>query len=99
MVGAFVYTASNKVLLKVSITSGLTYLKLVEQDYSMPVEILEFMGLKVIEGKTNHPNINRPIIIKPICNIPLINKPKTNLPFIVNRGIIGINKIGYLIVR
>ena len=99
MVGAFVYTASNKVLLKVSITSGLTYLKLVEQDYSMPVEILEFMGLKVIEGKTNLPNINRPIIIKPICNIPLINKPKTNLPFIVNRGIIGINKIGYLIVR
>lgn len=97
MVGVFAYSSVNKVLLKLGTESGLTYFHLIEQDYTLPSEVLEFMGLKVITPIVINPKINLPTVRMPIMAQPIINKPKRNLPYIISRDIIGINKIGYLV--
>lgn len=99
MVGAFTYSACNKLILKLASESGLTYFNLVEQDYSLPTEVLEFMGLKVIHGKVIEPKVNIPITHEPIMANPILSKPKRNLPYIISRGVIGVNRIGYLVSK
>lgn len=86
----------EKILLSFCVDSGFTCFGLVEQDYTLPVETLERMGLRLIDI--------------PQKNIPRKNFGKKNIPtkkiqhkkyetidiVMVKRGIIGINKIGYV---
>lgn len=99
IVGAFAYSSCNKLVLKLGSETGLTCFRLVEQDYSLPTEILEFMGLRVLNGSIDKPKVDIPIINEPVRAQPIINKPKRDLPYIIRRDIIGINKIGYLVAK
>lgn len=97
IVGTFVYSTCNNLFLSFCIETGYTFLGIVAQDYSLPDEVLTEMGLDVViydEGITDdcEPDICNPDVCEPdICNPDIVST------FIIKRGVIGINKIGFMI--
>ena len=100
MIGSCVASAvlcvTDKVLISFCVDTGFTCFGLVKQDYLLPEHILNEMGIKTIfipaiEVKTV-PIKEIPIrTIEPKCII----QPTIEL-VMVRRGVIGINKIGYV---
>ncbi|MBQ3508546.1 MAG: hypothetical protein IJA90_00810 [Peptococcaceae bacterium] len=96
MVGSFVYTGVYKAVLSFCIDTGFTMFGLVEQDYELPKEILEEIGIDVFEyehfvyesfehQKFEHTAFNHEQFQHNTIGITLLR-----------RGVIGVRKIGYI---
>ena len=93
---AAVYFIGKKRLISLCVDTGFTCFGLVEQDYELPDEVLESMGIDMFK-----------IPEKEIDQIPIktinvhqaldVNVPETIDLTMVKRGIIGVNKVGYVI--
>ena len=93
---ATVYNFSKKKFLSVCVDTGFTCFGLVDQDYEMPIEYLKQLGIEIdlpdfIEADTIDADIIEPDFIEPD-----IDKPETIQFFEIKRGIIGVNRIGYI---
>ncbi|MDX8289131.1 hypothetical protein SLL00_04980 [Metabacillus indicus] len=96
IVGSFVYDAGKRVCLSFYIESGFTFFGLVKQDYVLPKEVLESLGLKVFEFEKfilKAPNIKK---FEPKKFIYKKFEPNTINIYILRRGVIGVNKVGFV---
>jgi len=92
-----VLNISEKYLISFCIDTGFTCFGLVEQDYTLPTEILKEIGFDITE--LNYTDFNYAAINKMEINRVQLNTTELNtVDFIkVKRGIIGVNKIGYVL--
>lgn len=93
---AAVYFIGKKHLISLCVDTGFTCFGLVEQDYELPDEVLESMGIDMIklpEIKVNETPINSIDVYQTID----INEPETIDLTMVKRGLIGVKKVGYVV--
>ncbi len=93
---ATVYNFGKKKFLSICVDTGFTCFGLVDQDYEMPVEYLKQLGIDIvlpdfIEADTVEADIIEPDFIEPDFDVP-----ETIQFYEIKRGIIGVNKIGYV---
>lgn len=91
-----VYNIGKKKLISFCVDTGFTCFGLVEQDYQLPEEILKEMGIDTIpisRAEVSHAEIDRAQIGNSLQHV---NYETIDLK-LVKRGIIGVNKVGYVI--
>lgn len=96
MGGAFIYDVGYNKCLSFCVDSGFTFFGIVKQDYKLPNEVLNALGIKVFEYEK--------FIPKKIDIIKFEYKKFTPITFvqkkidivIVRRGVIGVSTIGYV---
>lgn len=93
---AAVYNIGKKKLISFCVDSGFTCFGLVEQDYELPEEVLNDLGIDTI--KIPRTSIKRTEIKRTDISTTDINKNEyeTIDMTMLKRGVIGINKIGYV---
>lgn len=97
MIGAFVYDSANMVFLSFCADTGYSFLGFVDQDYELPDEVLKDMGLDIILYDSCKQDECNPNICEPNeCNTKECTPNFINT-YVIKRGVIGINKIGYII--
>lgn len=101
MIGSFVYTCGYNAILSFCVDTGFTMFGLVEQDYKLPEEVLEQIGIDVFQyEKFEYPHFEYQKFEYPKYeHKQFVHKQfdysKLNMVFL-RRGVIGIHKIGYV---
>ena len=93
---AVLYNIGKKRLISLCVDTGFTCFGLVEQDYELPDEVLESMGIDMItipEKEIKQTQI-KTISVHQFVDV---NEPETIDLTMVKRGIIGVNKVGYVL--
>jgi hypothetical protein len=93
---SFIYDNAYKSILSFCCETGFTFFGLVDQNYELPLDILKEIGVSVFDYEKFQPkqietkkiNINR-------IELNEINLNKLEIIFI-RRGVIGVNRIGYV---
>ena len=82
IVGSITYSIGYKTAISFCVDSGFTMFGLVEQNYELPKEIIEEIGIETFDYETFEFNSF---------------EPKSSLSFtFLRRGVIGINRVGYI---
>jgi len=97
IVGTFVYSSYTNFFLSFCAETGFSFLGIVEQSYTLPDEVLEDMGLDVIVYDQCNPDVCEPDFCTPDLCEPDICNPDLVLSYVIRRGVIGINRIGFMI--
>ena len=93
--GAFVYDISYNVLLSFCADTGFTMFGLVEQDYTMPKEVFEELGLDTLELDTLElDTLELDTLELDTLELDSLELDKLDIVFL-RRGVIGVSKIGY----
>lgn len=93
---AAVYNIGKKKLISLCVDSGLTFFGMVDQDYSLPEEVLNDMGIDY--ASITRAEISRTQVEKSLPQTDLTRTRFETVDIkILRRGIIGVNKIGYVI--
>lgn len=94
---AAVYNIGKNRLISFCVDTGFTCFGLVEQNYELPAEVLEQMGVKTIDVPRTE--VKRTAV--KTTAIPTTNIKRTEFETVdfvlLRRGVIGVNKIGYVI--
>ena len=91
-----VYNQVNNMFLSIFIENGSTFFGLVDQDYQLTNEILEELGYDLMEyDYIEYDKLKYESIEYDSVEYDTIDYEKIEIKFI-RRGIIGVNKIGYL---
>lgn len=96
LVGAFIYNTGYKMFMSFCVESGFTFFGIVDQNYKLPEDILNKIGVKTLQYdriETNTLEL-KTLDIKTIDTNHIETK-KLDFVF-VRRGVIGVNKIGYM---
>ena len=95
----FVYTSTEEAIISYCIVSGSTFFGLVEQDYKLPKEVLDRVGLilaKVETADVVKTDVMRTNVIRTdVIRADVIRTKNENIT-IIRRGVIGFRKIGYV---
>ena len=91
-----VYNFGKKVFLSICVDTGFTCFGLVEQDYEMPVEYLQSIGVDVVLPDFLEANYSDADFSEPDYLEPDFLEPETIQFYQLKRGIIGVNKVGYV---
>ena len=96
IVGGFAVNAGKSIVLAFCVDSGFTAFGLVEQDYSLPKEVLERIGTCIPHYKKMEPK--KPSFSKPQMKRPVYKRGdyKTIDFIFLRRGVIKVNIIGYV---
>lgn len=94
MIGSFAFVAYDQAVLSYCVSSGSTFFGLVNQDYTLPDEVLKEVGVSLFEYEKELPH-------ESTFNTYSVNQyiPNTyNVSFIsiLRRGVIGVRQIGYV---
>lgn len=84
--GAFVYNVSYNAVLSFCVDTGFTMFGLVEQDYALPQDVLEELGIDTFEFDTFEPDTFEFDTFE----------PDTFDVIFLRRGVIGVTKVGYV---
>ena len=97
VIGGMIFGISSQLFLSLSAETGYTMFGLVDQDYVLPEYVLREMGLDLCETDENQ--LDECILdeIEPDMCEPDICEIDTTMDFCIKRGVIGINRIGFLI--
>lgn len=96
LVGTFVYQAGYKTALSFCVDTGFTMFGLVEQDYTLPQEIIEQLGIETFNYETFEVDSFKVDTFEP-ASFEMETFEPDNLDIIyLRRGVIGVSKIGYL---
>jgi hypothetical protein len=85
-------------LLSLCVDTGYTFFGLVDQDYTLPKEAEEYLGLKSYKVRSYEPRSYKVRSYEPRSYKVRSYEPKTLNIVTLRRGIIGVNKIGYVVV-
>ena len=100
MLGSFVasitLTISEKTILSFAVDTGFSFFGLVDQDYVLPKETIEKLGLEVVS--LDYIELNRTGLNRTTLNRTSLNRTKYNTLdiMVLRRGVIGVNKVGYV---
>lgn len=92
VVGNITYNIGYSRVISFCIDTGFTMFGLVKQDYKLPNEVLEMIGLKIIEPKRLEPKRLEPKRLEP----KRLEPKRIDIMFL-RRGVIGVNVIGYVL--
>ena len=97
MLGSLTYDLGYSKAISFCIDSGFTMFGLVEQDYSLPEEVMKQIGIKVFEYEKFQPKVFQPKVFQPKVFQPrkFVDVNGVEIKYL-RRGVIGFNKIGYL---
>lgn len=98
VVGSIAVNGGEKIMLSFCVDTGFTLFGLVEQNYEMPKEVFERLGIAIVDFKI--PNIKKvsyqTVSYKQV-ELKQVQLKYTTLGFeMLKRGVIGVNKIGYV---
>lgn len=98
VVGSIAVNGSEKIMLSFCADTGYTLFGLVEQNYEMPKEVFDRLGIESVDFKI--PNIKKvsyqTVSYKQV-ELKKVKLQYTTLGFeMLKRGVIGVNKIGYV---
>ncbi len=97
VVGSFSYNIGEKAVLAFCIDSGFTMFGLVEQDYTLPKEVLDEIGIETFKYETFETDTFMPDIIEfDTFNVETFEPETLGITFL-RRGVIGVSKVGYAI--
>ena len=95
MVGSFVYSCGYNAIISFCVDSGFTFFGLVEQDYTLPEEVLKEMGVHIFEYEKFDYSQFEPDRFEPVkFEADRVAIPEFGVTFL-RRGVIGISQIGY----
>lgn len=95
MVGSFAYSCGYNAILSFCIDSGLTFFRLVEQDYSLPDEVLKEIGIDIFEyEKFEYSKFEAERFEPTRFEVDRVELPELGMTFL-RRGVIGVSEIGY----
>lgn len=96
IVGSFTYNIGYKAAISFCVDSGFTMFGLVEQNYELPQEIIKELGIDTFEYETFAFDSFEPETFKiDTFDVDSFEPESLELTFL-RRGVIGINKIGYV---
>lgn len=92
-----IYNIGKKKLISFCVDTGFTCFGLVEQNYELPDEVLHELGVETIPiPRTKIERIDIPRVQTPAANISRSEYETIDIT-VLRRGVIGVNKIGYVI--
>ena len=96
VVGSFTYDINQKVVLSFCVDTGFTMFGLVEQDYKLPEDIIERIGIETFDYETFELESFEPETFN-FASFSLESFVPENIGIsFLRRGVIGVNKIGYV---
>jgi hypothetical protein len=96
VVGSFVYKTGYSCVMSFCVDTGCTFFGLVEQDYTLPDDVLEEIGINVFEYEKFVPNQIEPKKFEPNrFEAKSFTANSIDIVFL-RRGVIGVNCVGYL---
>lgn len=96
VVGSFTYNVGYKTVISFCTETGVTLFGLVEQDYSLPEDIIEEMGLETFEFETFEAETFEPEGFEFSTFSADTVEPDTLGIKMLRRGVLSISKIGYI---
>lgn len=91
-----VYNIGKKKLISFCIDTGFTCFGLVEQDYVLPDQVLHEMGVDTIPvPRAQVPTVNVERVKIPTADVSTAKYETVNMT-VLRRGVIGVNKVGYV---
>ena len=101
MVGTFVYNAGYSTVMSFFVESGITIFGLVEQDYELPENVLEEMGIETFNfDRIDCERLELEKFVPKTCDVerfvPDTFEPEEFNIRYLRRGVIEINRIGYV---
>lgn len=95
VVGGFAYDATEKLIISYCIESGWTFFGIVEQNYQLPTEILEDIGVAIFEAHSfEHEQFETEVFEAQSFESNYLEYEKIDIK-ILERGLIGVFSIGY----
>ena len=96
VVGVFVYEGTHKLALSYCVDTGCTLFGIVDQNYELPQDVLEYIGVDVFEyEKTIVDNVVPDTMEFDTFEFDKITPDSLDI-HILRRGVIGVNRIGYI---
>lgn len=95
IVGSFTYNVGQKAVVSFCVDSGFTMFGLVEQDYTLPKEVLNEMGLETFDYETFEAESFKPETFEFETFEADTFKPETLGITFLRRGVIGVSRVGY----
>ena len=96
VVGSFTYNIGQKAIVAFCVDSGFTMFGLVEQDYKLPKEVLEKIGIETFDYETFEADSFEPDTFEPETFSVDSFEPDTLDITFLRRGVIGVSKVGYI---
>ncbi len=96
IVGSFTYNIGQKAIVAFCVDSGFTMFGLVEQDYKLPKEVLEKIGIETFNYETFEADSFEPDTFEPETFSVDSFEPDTLDITFLRRGVIGVSKVGYI---
>lgn len=96
IVGSFTYNIGQKAIVAFCVDSGFTMFGLVEQDYTLPKEVLEEIGIETFDYETFETESFEPETFEPETFSVDTFEPDTLDITFLRRGVIGVSKVGYI---
>ena len=97
ILGTFAYKTANSCVMSYCIESGCTFFGLVKQNYTLPKEIMEQLGLEIFEYE---PFEFESLEFEPFEFEPFRFEPFEYTPInirLISRGVIGVNTVGFIL--
>ena len=95
IIGSFTYNIGHKAIVSFCVDSGFTMFGLVEQDYTLPKEVIEQMGIETFDYESFQYDTFEPESFSfESFEIDTFEPDTLNITFL-RRGVIGISKVGY----
>lgn len=96
IVGSFTYGIGKKTVIAFCVDSGFTMFGLVEQDYTLPKELIEEMGLETFDYETFDTDTFKPDTFElDTFSVDTFEPDTLDITFL-RRGVIGVSKVGYI---
>ena len=107
MLGSFIGSAAASLaintgetaMLSFCVDTGYTFFGLVDQDYTLPKEFEEYLGMETYEDEIYEPEVYEDEIYEPEVYENEVYEPETFEIVVLRRGVVGVNKIGYEVVH
>jgi hypothetical protein len=96
VVGSFIYKTTHSCMISFCIDTGCTFFGLVEQDYTLPENVLKELGIQVFEYEKFYPKQLKVKKFEPKKFEPKQFEPQTIGITVLRRGVIGVNNIGFV---
>lgn len=96
VIGSFVYNCGYSTALSFCVDTGFTMFGLVKQNYTLPKDIMEAIGLEVFQYEQFTPQQFEPQTFSPTKFDPKGIATNTLGIHILRRGVIGVSEVGYI---
>lgn len=96
VVASITLNIGEKTILSFAVDTGFSFFGLVDQNYELPKETIERLGLEVVS--LDYIELNRTELNRTSLNRTTLNRTKYNTLniMVLRRGVVGVNKVGYV---